>query len=624
MSDEDQNLYQYADPENDPTLLETKVGTFGGPNDKEDNGQFYFGGGSTMADGTINPENYAALPKHLFDIGLVHPGQQFDVTNPRTGASITVVARDTGPSTKTGRGLDLAPHAAKQLGLNTDETAVFDLKQFIANKAVTPHPTQGGDAYQPLNNPMVQDTGPNNPQVQDVADKGNAGAGTIYDPTPTPTPTPPEQPATEYQAAISAVPPRALIAGEPTAASIENATPDSTDLSGIEPPPEASGPEQALQPDEVQQPAAQAPQEDNFVLPAVGANVTATQVPGTNTYKLSNGYTYDKDSQTVTYPDPSGNGSWSMQRGQKPIFHAKAGATQTPEDIANTTAARKGLLRSQFDAGPEGDQQFATARLALLSSADKPLHDSIIKMFTDRGMVPVNPETGKDITSPVEAAKVLAQADKDAGRLTPRQQHVVDKVVPLAVSSRSLYAKQWVKMEPNLQSVIDSSNKPLDQRNGVDDAFLINAAAGLENPDRASNIEDFRTLMKSQGLRGKAEVLWERVHGILGGSDAYDRGTRLLSDAQVGQIKAAALRAAKPRYDQYVVGNAPHLKRLAQEGIPDPETYIPDLPFPDANAAAPPATVQPKVLSTSYNSKLGYNVDLWSDGTYHKTPEMAP
>lgn len=285
MSEDNQDIWSYVDPETDPTLIQTKIGTFGGPNDKEDNGKFAYGGGSIMPDGSINPENYAALDKHLYDIGLVHPGMPFDVTNPRTGQTITVIARDSGPSPSTGRGLDLAPHAAKMLGLETNDNVVIDAKQFMANKQVTPHP-QG------------------NPSVN-LVDEGNPSVNLV-----------PENQGDAIRQTLSDVPQQALIAGEPTQASAEYAAEPAQDLSSVAPP-DMTDPSQAIQPDEAQS-AQSAPKEDNFVMPTLPANVTAVQIPGTNTYKLSNGYTYNKDTQTVTYPDGVGN-IWMQQRGQKPV-----------------------------------------------------------------------------------------------------------------------------------------------------------------------------------------------------------------------------------------------------------------------------------------------------------------
>lgn len=120
------NLYGYAS-DDDPFLLETKGSTFGGPDDTEDNGKFAFGGGSILPDGTINPENYAAVPAELYEKGVVTPGQKFKVTNPQTGATTIVVARDKGPSVK-GRGIDLAPHAMDEIGGETDQPLVVDFR----------------------------------------------------------------------------------------------------------------------------------------------------------------------------------------------------------------------------------------------------------------------------------------------------------------------------------------------------------------------------------------------------------------------------------------------------------------------------------------------------------------
>lgn len=120
------NLYNYAS-DDDPFLLETKGSTFGGPDDPEDSGEFAFGGGSILPDGSINPENYAAVPAELYEKGIITPGQKFKVTNPQTGATTIVVARDKGPSAR-GRGIDLAPHAMDEIGGETDQSLVVDFR----------------------------------------------------------------------------------------------------------------------------------------------------------------------------------------------------------------------------------------------------------------------------------------------------------------------------------------------------------------------------------------------------------------------------------------------------------------------------------------------------------------
>jgi hypothetical protein len=83
------DIYQ---PLSDSTVL-TKGSTFGGPDDSEDDGKFFFGGGSDMG-GQINPEYYAAFPSELYKEGKVKPGGIYRVTNPKTGVTIPVVARD--------------------------------------------------------------------------------------------------------------------------------------------------------------------------------------------------------------------------------------------------------------------------------------------------------------------------------------------------------------------------------------------------------------------------------------------------------------------------------------------------------------------------------------------------
>ena len=145
--------YEYADPD-DPFLLATRGSTFGGPEDQEDNGLFAFGGGSILPDGSINPENYAALPEEWYNEDLVKPGQKFKVTNPETGITSIVVARDKGPSAP-GRGIDLAPHAMLELGADTDQPLIIDLRPI-------------SDEEEKVIQPFALDSGPPDMSLSDI------------------------------------------------------------------------------------------------------------------------------------------------------------------------------------------------------------------------------------------------------------------------------------------------------------------------------------------------------------------------------------------------------------------------------------------------------------------------
>ncbi len=111
------------DPD-DPRLFSTKISSFGGPDDMEDNGQFAGGGGSILPDGSIDPEPYAAVPQDMIDSGAIKYGDRIKVTNPKTGLSTMVIAKDIGPSAND-RGIDVAPHVLQALDMNTDDEAIL-------------------------------------------------------------------------------------------------------------------------------------------------------------------------------------------------------------------------------------------------------------------------------------------------------------------------------------------------------------------------------------------------------------------------------------------------------------------------------------------------------------------
>lgn len=127
----------------------TRGSTFGWQNgpgsDPGDNGQFAGGGSSTD-----NPEDYAALP----DDSGVPFGYTFPVTSQKTGKTVWVTRRDTGPAAFTGRGVDLAPSAMQKLGADTDEPLTIDTARavpafdpsqpfdVVSSKPATPPPAQ--------------------------------------------------------------------------------------------------------------------------------------------------------------------------------------------------------------------------------------------------------------------------------------------------------------------------------------------------------------------------------------------------------------------------------------------------------------------------------------------------
>lgn len=129
MSDSNYRNVSLDNPE-DIYRVAANISTFGGPEDVasgQDNGEFAFGGGSVTPEGGESEENYAAIDPAWYKHG-VKPGSTIYVSNPKTGDSVPVILRDKGPARWTGRGIDVAPHVLKQLGMNTDDEAILDFK----------------------------------------------------------------------------------------------------------------------------------------------------------------------------------------------------------------------------------------------------------------------------------------------------------------------------------------------------------------------------------------------------------------------------------------------------------------------------------------------------------------
>ena len=147
MSDSNDSNYYNLDL-NDPDnvfKVGTQISTFGGPQDKEDNGQFAFGGGSVTPEGGESPENYAAIDPSWYKNGI-KPGSTVYVQNPKTGAQLPVILRDKGPARWTGRGIDVAPHVLQQLGMQTDDHAVVDFKPALTGQVDDQGEVQEPDA----------------------------------------------------------------------------------------------------------------------------------------------------------------------------------------------------------------------------------------------------------------------------------------------------------------------------------------------------------------------------------------------------------------------------------------------------------------------------------------------
>lgn len=106
-----------------PNLVEASANVFGTSDDPVD---FTYGGTSDLPDGSINPEDFAAFPKELYDQGLISPGTPVTVFNPATKKKVVVIARHA--KTDDSTGIDLAPHSLLELGPSPNKKYVLDLK----------------------------------------------------------------------------------------------------------------------------------------------------------------------------------------------------------------------------------------------------------------------------------------------------------------------------------------------------------------------------------------------------------------------------------------------------------------------------------------------------------------
>lgn len=152
-------------PVDDHTIA-TVVGSFGGPQDNQDNGKFYYGGGSVMADGSINPEPYAAFPKEFYQEGKVWPGAEVETYKPDGTYLGKVIARDHGPSA-INRGADLSPKFMQENGINTDDAVIF---HFPTKKQQTMSAEQQDETG-----------GQNDPYEAPSADAGSNSLGDVGD-----------------------------------------------------------------------------------------------------------------------------------------------------------------------------------------------------------------------------------------------------------------------------------------------------------------------------------------------------------------------------------------------------------------------------------------------------------
>ncbi len=273
------NLDLNEDPEN-VFKVGTKISTFGGPSDKEDNGQFAFGG-SSIDNGQESQENYAAVDPAWYKNGI-KPGSTVYVQNPETGAQVPVVLRDKGPARWTGRGIDVAPHVLDLLGAKTDQDVIVNLKPALTG--------------QPIDQETHQD--PNTPQqgLEDLTTP--EGAKSYVD--------------------------RAVASGAPTMAATGSLAGTRTDITGTK--------------------------EDLGVtkLPDGGYDL------GGGVVGYPNGIFQMRTGNSITEYIPD----QSQASGYKTHTFTTKGGGQNSDEVMQHEGAKKGVVRSNYPEGPEGDQQY--------------------------------------------------------------------------------------------------------------------------------------------------------------------------------------------------------------------------------------------------------------------------
>lgn len=218
---------------------------------------------------------------------------------------------------------------------------------------------------------------------------------------------------------------------------------------------------------------------------------------------------------------------------------------------------------------------------------DKPaLHDSIVKQMLDRQLSPYDAQ-GHEL-APEQAFSQINDYDKRNGILSPAQEKIANSSAQRLNSSRNPAVAGYYKIKPKYDSIMENiTAKPMGDRNGVDDAFLLNAAAGIENVDRAPTQNDYKEMLRAAGVKGNLEVTAERLWGVFNNDPKYyqDRGTRILSDAMVQQIKSNADRILAPRKDLFMKAIEPTVNQLKSHGIPL-ENVVPMGLMDDASSPA--------------------------------------
>lgn len=453
--------YSILSPEA-PNLLSVSTGAFG---DNANPVDFSYGGSSYLPDGqSINPEDFAAFPKEMYDQGLVRPGRPVTVVNPATKKSVVVIPRHA--KDDDGTGMDLAPHSILELGPASNGKYVLDLKPVknypVADYPITPSAIQSGAETSAL------------PETRTMGDLGES--------------------------------------------------PDA--------PQEEGG----------------APQDGGTSAGTGGAGAApGTSAPGASTGAPMEG-TLSKDGNSITYP--SGitvyrDGHWTH-----PIA---PGVVQSYE---------YGSLKPTKMVDPNYKSEV--------------MDKSVEKMMIDRKLNPFNPD-GTPLKAS-EAIKQINEFDHNNGILTPVQEKIAQQISQQLNTSRNPAISGYYKIKPKYDSIVENINgKTMDQRNGVDDAYLLNAAAGIENVDRAPTQNDYTEMLRAAGYRGNIQVTAERLWGLFNNDPKYytERGTRILSDDMVKQIQQNADRVLAPRKQLLMNALAPIRERLKTHGIPENQV-IPD------------------------------------------------
>jgi hypothetical protein len=367
------------------------------------------------------------------------------------------------------------------------------------------------------------------------------------------------------RAAIDATPARALVAGDNTDAADEYASTDTSD----EPTTTEMSSETPV--------AAAQPQEQEGA-PTLGRLGKIPQVDHVDADKgliyYKNGMILDTNSKDIYTTDPAGNQWLHPADGSKPVkIKGAAGA----------------------------------------------IHPAIMNQLIANGAPVTNPD-GSPYQNDAQAAQALQDFQKANGIPTKVQQHIADMVTNKLGSSRNPYTKNYLAMQGNYESAMDNIDKQ--GRNGIDDAFLLSAIAGIENPGRSNTENDFRVALRSAGIRGNIEVMAKRASAIFNGS-TQDQG-RILPDEMLPQIKGAVTNAVKARYNLYQAGVEPFRRQLANAGL-NPDNYIPPIKLrggaavPPAPSAAFPNQPPPTISSQSEYNQLppGKYQAIGSDGQLH-------